>query len=86
MAPTVRSQSDHRESRGPITGVRNPQRLRAVAEAELYGHLADRDLDAVVATLRLACRVPIAVVNIVTADVQTYPAEVGVGFPMYLGA
>lgn len=59
----------------------NPQRLRAVADAELLGHLGDPDLDAVVGTLRLACGVPIAVINIVTANLQTYPAEVGVGAP-----
>jgi diguanylate cyclase (GGDEF)-like protein len=52
-----------------------------VADAELRGHLGDGDLDAVVATLRLACDVPIAVVNIVSANQQTYPAEVGVGAP-----
>jgi len=64
-----------------ITGVRNATRLRAVAEAELDGHLGDQGLDAVVATLHVACNVPIAVVNIVTVDMQTYPAEVGVGAP-----
>ena len=63
----------------PITGVRNTLRLRAVAEADLDGHLGDQGLDAVVATLQVACGVPIAVVNIVTVDLQTYPAEVGVG-------
>ncbi|MEO6205309.1 MAG: sensor domain-containing diguanylate cyclase [Mycobacteriales bacterium] len=68
-------------SDGVIIGVRNPVRLRAVAEAELRGHLGDHDLDAVVATLRLACGVPIAVINIVGTDLQTYPAEVGVGAP-----
>jgi len=65
----------------PIIGVGNPQRLRAVAEAELHGHLGDPDLDAVVGTLRLACGVPIAVINIVSSNLQTYPAEVGVGAP-----
>ena len=66
---------------GPITGVRTASRLRAVVEAELDGHLGDQGLDAVVATLQIACDVPIAVVNVVTADLQTYPAEVGVGSP-----
>ena len=61
--------------------MRNPLRLRAVVEAELLGHLGDPDLDAVVGTLRLACGVPIAVVNIVRSNLQTYPAEVGVGAP-----
>lgn len=65
----------------PITGVRTASRLRAVAEAELDGHLGDQGLDAVVATLHVACGVPIAVVNIVTAGLQTYPAEVGIGAP-----
>jgi len=71
----------HLEAPPLITGVRNPSRLRAVAEAELDGHLGDQGLDAVVATLHVACNVPIAVVNIVTVDMQTYPAEVGVGAP-----
>jgi hypothetical protein len=35
----------------------------------------------VVGTLRIACRVPITVVNIVSENLQTYPAEVGVGAP-----
>ncbi len=66
-------------TRALITGVLDPRRLRVVAEADLPGHLGDPDLDAVVQTLRLASGSPIAVVNIVTADLQTYPAEVGVG-------
>ena len=67
--------------RRPLTGVRDPLRLEAVAQAELSGHLDDQGLNAVVATLALACRVPIAVVNIVTGDQQTYAAEIGVGAP-----
>jgi diguanylate cyclase (GGDEF)-like protein len=55
--------------------------LKAVADAELSGHVADRGLDAVVATLKIACQVSMAVVNIVTVDTQTYAAEVGVGAP-----
>lgn len=47
----------------------------------MHGHLGDLELNAVVATLRIACAVPIAVVNIVTENMQTYPAEVGVGAP-----
>lgn len=66
---------------GVITGVRDPRRLKAVADADLAAHLGDPDLDAVVATLRLACDSPIVVVNIVGADQQTYAAEVGVGSP-----
>jgi hypothetical protein len=65
----------------PVGGVREPDRLAAVARAELHGHLRDQDLNAVVGTLRIACRVPIAVVNIVSENLQTYPAEVGVGAP-----
>ncbi|MDH6237265.1 sensor domain-containing diguanylate cyclase [Cryobacterium sp. CG_9.6] len=61
-----------------ITGVRDPRRMKAVVEADLE-RTAETDLDAVIATLRLACAVPVVVVNIVTADRQTYVAEVGVG-------
>jgi GAF domain-containing protein len=64
-----------------ITGVHDPRRLKAVADADLKGHLGDPDLDAVVATLRLASDSPLVVVNIVGADLQTYAAEVGVGAP-----
>jgi diguanylate cyclase (GGDEF)-like protein len=64
-----------------VGGVRDPLRLAAVARAELRGHLGDPDLNSIVATLRIACRVPIAVVNIVSENCQTYPAEVGVGAP-----
>ncbi|WP_157371725.1 sensor domain-containing diguanylate cyclase [Angustibacter sp. Root456] len=59
----------------------NPERLAAVARTEMHGHLGDPELDAVVATLRIACSVPIAVVDLVTQNTQTYPAEVGVGAP-----
>jgi GAF domain-containing protein len=64
-----------------VGGVRDFRRLDAVAQAELAGHLGDPALNAIVATLRIACRVPIAVINVVTQDLQTYPAEVGVGAP-----
>ena len=77
-------QHAHLDFTPPITGVRTESRLRAVADARLEGHLGDQGLDAVVATLHIACRVPIAVVNIVTVDLQTYPAEVGVGAPCTL--
>lgn len=63
----------------PVMGVRNPGRLAAVASTGLVGHDGDLDLEAIVSTLQIACRVPIAVINLVTADLQTYPAEVGVG-------
>lgn len=56
-------------------------RLETIARAHLHGHLGDTDLDAVVSTLAIACRVPIAVVNIVTPGLQTYAAEVGVHAP-----
>lgn len=62
-------------------GLRDPSRLAAVARAELEGHLGDPALNAIVATLRIGCRVPIAVVNVVSQDLQIYPAEVGVGAP-----
>lgn len=64
-----------------VGGVADPLRLAAVARAEIRGHAQDPDLDAVASTLRIACSVPIAVINIVTRDTQTYPAEVGVGAP-----
>ena len=66
---------------GPGTGVRDPRRLAAIREGNLRGHLGDADLDAIVATLRLACKVPMAVINIVGVDQQNYAAEVGVGAP-----
>jgi len=69
------------DATAPIAGVGNAGRLQAVAEADIAGHLGDDSFDAVVATLHLACDVPIAVVNIVTVDLQTYAAEVGVGEP-----
>jgi len=59
-------------------GIADPDRLAAIARLELHGHLGDPHLDAIVATLAAACDVPLAVVNIVTPDRQTYPAEIGV--------
>jgi diguanylate cyclase (GGDEF)-like protein len=82
MAVSVTSSIDDSDPiDGVITGVRDPRRLKAVADADLAGHLGDPDLDAVVATLRLACESPIVVVNIVGADLQTYAALVGAGAP-----
>lgn len=52
-----------------------------VSASKLHGHLGDSDLDAIVATLAITCRVPMAVVNIVTPGLQTYVAEVGVNAP-----
>lgn len=77
----MNTRSLHGGSTEPVGGVTDPRRLAAVARAELRGHLGDADLDAVVGTLRIACRAPMAVVNIVTHDLQTYPAEIGVGAP-----
>jgi hypothetical protein len=57
----------------------DPHRLAAIARLGLHGHLGDPHLDAVVATVAAACDVPLAVVNIVTPGLQTYPAEIGVG-------
>ncbi|MHB2027454.1 MAG: diguanylate cyclase domain-containing protein [Acidimicrobiales bacterium] len=54
-------------------------RLGVMAEAHLDGHLGDADLDAVVATLAIALDVPMAVINVVTPNRQTYVAEVGIG-------
>lgn len=81
MTATSMTSSPDASSRfdGVITGVRDARRLKAVADANLHGHMADPDLDAVVATLRLVSASPIVVVNIVSADRQTYAAEVGIG-------
>jgi diguanylate cyclase (GGDEF)-like protein len=62
-----------------VTGVENVERLNGVDNLQLSGHLGDRDFDAIVASLGIACRVPIAVVNIVTPGKQMYVAEIGVG-------
>jgi len=59
-------------------GIADPDRLAAIDRLELHGHLGDPHLDAIVATLAAACNVPLAVVDIVTPDRQTYPAEIGV--------
>ncbi|GAC1611521.1 MAG: hypothetical protein NVS3B26_25230 [Mycobacteriales bacterium] len=64
-----------------LSYVANPERLAVIESLALRGHLVDEDLDAIVATLANACRVPVAVVNIVTPNRQTYPAERGVGAP-----
>lgn len=62
-----------------VTGVQNAERLNGVDELQLSGHLGDKDFDAIVASLAIACHVPVAVVNIVTPGKQTYAAEIGVG-------
>ena len=64
-----------------VTGVRNAARLAAVTDLALPGHAGDLDLDGIVETLTAALDVPVAVVNVVTPDLQTYPAETGVGLP-----
>jgi diguanylate cyclase (GGDEF)-like protein len=69
------------DARRLLTGVREPARLAAVADLDLPGHVGDLDLDSIVETLTAALDVPIAVVNVVTPDLQTYPAEIGVGAP-----
>ena len=71
VAMLLDRQHAHLDRTTPVTGVRTESRLRAVADAQLEGHLGDQGLDAVVATLHIACRVPIAVVNIATVDLQT---------------
>jgi diguanylate cyclase (GGDEF)-like protein len=68
-----------RSSAGLVTGVENVERLKGVDHLQLSGHLGDRDFDAIVASLGIACRVPIAVVNIVSPGKQMYAAEIGVG-------
>ena len=78
---TRTSSEPHGDALDAIGGVRDYRRLDAVAQAELAGHMGDPALNAIVATLRIACRVPIAVVNVVAENLQTYPAEVGVGAP-----
>lgn len=80
ISPTTVDE-DGRIAGAAITGVRDPRRLKAVADADLHGHMGDPDLDAVVATLRLASQSPIVVVNIVGPDLQTYASEVGVRAP-----
>jgi diguanylate cyclase (GGDEF)-like protein len=62
-----------------VTGVENVERLYVVEDLQLSGHLGDKDFDAIVGSLRIACRVPVSVVNIVTPDRQMYVAEVGIG-------
>lgn len=64
-----------------VLDVDDPIRLEAVRQSDLYGHLGDADLDAIVSTLAIACDVPVAVVNIVTHNRQTYAAEIGVNAP-----
>ena len=59
----------------------NPRRLAAAALVESSIHPGDLDLNAVVSTVQLACAAPIAVINIVTEDLQSYAAEIGLGTP-----
>ncbi len=69
------------DARRLLTGVRDPARLAAVADLDLPGHVGDLDLDGIVETPTAALDVPIAVVNVITPDRQTNPAEVGIGAP-----
>lgn len=62
-------------------GVADRRRLDEIARLALHGHLADAGLDAVVETVAAALAVPMAAVNIVTPNLQTYAAEVGLGVP-----
>ncbi len=61
-----------------LRNIADAARLAAIDRLELHGHLGDPHLDAIVATVAAACDVPMAVVNIVTPDHQTYLAEIGV--------
>ncbi len=64
-----------------VVDIAAPDRLARIAQLNLYGHLGHPELETVVATLSASCSVPIAVINVVTPDLQTYPAETGVGAP-----
>ena len=64
-----------------VRGIDDPARLALIDRLALHGHLGDPDLNAVMTALSSACDVPMAVINIVTPDLQTYPAEFGVGAP-----
>lgn len=64
-----------------VTGVADRQRLAEIARLALDAHLADPGLDAVVETVVDALAVPMAAVNIVTPNLQTYAAEIGIGVP-----
>ena len=73
--------SHHVSTPPPRHDLGDPDRLALIARLDLHMHLDDTDLGAVIATLTDACAVPIAMVNIVTPGVQTYPAEAGIGAP-----
>ena len=59
----------------------DPARLELIERLALHGHLGDPGLDAIVETLAAGVRAPMAVINIVRENLQTYPAEIGVGSP-----
>ncbi len=59
--------------------ITDPARLAVISRLDLVGHLGDGGLNAVVETLAVGCRVPTAVVTVVTPGRQTYPAERGIG-------
>lgn len=62
-----------------MDAVSGAARLALISRLDLHGHLGDPQLDAIVDTLAAGCRVPMAVISVVTPDRQTYPAEIGVG-------
>ncbi|MGY1724064.1 diguanylate cyclase domain-containing protein [Blastococcus sp. SYSU DS0533] len=61
--------------------VADPARLAAVSSYRLAGHDAVAELDALVAHMARTLDVPIALINLVSPDLQCYPAEHGVGVP-----
>jgi diguanylate cyclase (GGDEF)-like protein len=65
----------------PIVGVQDGRRLEEIARLDLHGQVSDPGLDAAVETVTVALSVPMAAVNVVTPDLQTYAAEVGIGVP-----
>ena len=64
-----------------ITGLADQRRLEEIARLALHGRLADPGLDAVAETNAAALTVPMSAVNIVTPNLQTFAAEVGMGVP-----
>ncbi|MGY1837619.1 GAF domain-containing protein [Blastococcus sp. SYSU DS0510] len=61
--------------------VADPAHLAAVSSYRLAGHDAVAELDDLVAQMARVLDVPIAVINLVSPDLQCYPAEHGVGAP-----
>jgi CheY-like chemotaxis protein len=65
-------------SSAPV-GWRDPRRLEIIAELGLSGHDTGLHLEAIVRTVSAGCRVPVAVLTIVTPGRETYAAEIGRG-------